>query len=406
MPGPVQLGPQRGQHRVPLPALGQRPGQLGADLADQVTERPQGPRRAQVVAMAAQQAPVRWQQPPQRPDQARLTDAGLAGDEHQPALAGHRLLGGQGELGELALTFEKHRPGHIASIAGDLTRDHGSADLIIHQTGLDPTRSVSTGRRSAPECVNVLVTWGNSAPRGSRPQTARSVGWCSASSGRLQTDLACSRWEPRRSRRVLSDRLDDQARQARSLGRGQARRQILGLVPCPQGAAGGSMLSEADQDGRMPTGPRPADGRGPAQQHPRAGAPFGGEALAVLHAEIASRDGRPRRGDLALGQVGHPAHLHAPERPHGLKDSTAGAGASSSDRTGSTQAWLTVGSLVESNRRAGKGQLTRSPDPSPGLYVHHVRLSAVCPAQVRGRVQPDRRSYGRGQRADEHRLDG
>ena len=171
MPGPVQLGPQRGQHRVPLAALRQRPGQLGADLADQVAERPQGPRGAQVVAVADQQAPLGRQQPAHRPDQARLADAGLARDEHQPALAGRRLAGGLGELGELALAFEKHRPCHIASIAGDWTRDHGSADLIIHQTGLDPTRSVWTGRRSARECVNVLVTWGvGRAARDSNPQ--------------------------------------------------------------------------------------------------------------------------------------------------------------------------------------------------------------------------------------------
>ena len=158
VPGPVQLGPQRGQHCVPLAALGQRPGQLGADLADQVPERPQGPRGAEVVAVADQQAPLGRQQPAQRPDQARLADAGLAGDEHQPALAGRRLVGGLGELGELAVAFEKHQPCHIASIAGDWTRDHGQ-------------------------------------------------------SARLPMDLACSRWvlvDPDGSRRVPSDRLDDQ----------------------------------------------------------------------------------------------------------------------------------------------------------------------------------------------------
>ena len=124
VPGPVQFGPQRGRHRVPLAALPQRPGQLGADLPDQVAERPQGPRGAQVVAVADEQAPVRRQQPAQRPDQARLADARLPEDEHQPALAGRRLLCGLGELGELALAFEKHRPCHIAGIAGDWTRDH------------------------------------------------------------------------------------------------------------------------------------------------------------------------------------------------------------------------------------------------------------------------------------------
>jgi hypothetical protein len=34
VPGPVELGPQRGQHRVPLAAFPQRPGQPGADAAD------------------------------------------------------------------------------------------------------------------------------------------------------------------------------------------------------------------------------------------------------------------------------------------------------------------------------------------------------------------------------------
>jgi energy-coupling factor transporter ATP-binding protein EcfA2 len=82
-----------------------------------------------------------------------LVDALVAGGlaalaAAEPTLAGRRLAGGLGELGELALAFEKHRPCHIASIAGDLTRDHGSADLIIHQTGLDPTRSVWTRLRS------------------------------------------------------------------------------------------------------------------------------------------------------------------------------------------------------------------------------------------------------------------
>jgi hypothetical protein len=125
VPGPVQLGPQRSRHRVPLATLRQRPGQPGADLADQITERPKGPRRAQVVAVADQQTRLGRQQPPDRPNQARLADARLAGDEHQPTLAGRRVTSGLGELGELTLAFEKHRPCHSASIAGDWTRDHG-----------------------------------------------------------------------------------------------------------------------------------------------------------------------------------------------------------------------------------------------------------------------------------------
>jgi hypothetical protein len=110
--------------------------------------------------VADQQTPLGRQQPPHRTDQARLADASLARDEHQPALAGHRVAGGLGELGELTFAFEKHRPCHIASIAGDWAHDHGSADLIIHQTGLDPTRSVWTRRRSPPECANAASDLG------------------------------------------------------------------------------------------------------------------------------------------------------------------------------------------------------------------------------------------------------
>ena len=42
--------------------------------------------------------------------------------------------------------------------------------------------------------------------------------------------------------------------------------------------------------------------------------------LAVTHAEVALRDGRRRRRDVALDQLGHPAHLQATERSDGLED--------------------------------------------------------------------------------------
>jgi hypothetical protein len=60
--------------------------------------------------VADQQAPLRRQHPGHRLDQARLADARLAEDEHQPAVTGRRVAGGVGQLGELALTFENHRP--------------------------------------------------------------------------------------------------------------------------------------------------------------------------------------------------------------------------------------------------------------------------------------------------------
>ena len=96
--------------------------------------------------MADQQARLGRQQPADRPDQARLTDASLPRDEHQPALAGRRLAGGLGELSELALAFEKHRPCHIASIAGDWTRDHvnllGSRRTWPAHVGCSPIQMV------------------------------------------------------------------------------------------------------------------------------------------------------------------------------------------------------------------------------------------------------------------------
>jgi len=99
--------------------------------------------------VADQQAPVRRQQPPDRPDQARLADPGLPEDEHQPTLAGRRLVGGLGELGELAPAFEKHRPCHIASIAGDLTHDHvnllGSRRIWPAHVGCTPIQTDREG---------------------------------------------------------------------------------------------------------------------------------------------------------------------------------------------------------------------------------------------------------------------
>jgi hypothetical protein len=82
----------------------------------------------------------------------------------------------------------------------------------------------------------------------------------------------------------------------------------------------GSMLSRIDQDGRIPDRPYPRTVRDQPEEHPRPGAPFGGEALTVSRAEIAPRDGRPRRGNVALDQLGHPASFHTAERSDGLED--------------------------------------------------------------------------------------
>jgi hypothetical protein len=70
----------------------------------------------------------------------------------------------------------------------------------------------------------------------------------------------------------------------------------------------------------FPTGPYPWTVGDEPEVHPWPGSPFGGEALAVFHAEIAASDCDPRGGDVTLDQLGHPARLHATERPDGLED--------------------------------------------------------------------------------------
>jgi hypothetical protein len=62
---------------------------------------------------------------------------------------------------------------------------------------------------------------------------------------------------------------------------------------------GGSMLFRVDQVAGCPTDPRPADFGDQLEEHPWPGAPFGGEALAVRHAEIATGDDGPHRASLA-----------------------------------------------------------------------------------------------------------
>jgi hypothetical protein len=134
------------------------------------------------------------------------------------------------------------------------------------------------------------------------------------------------------------------------------------------------------QDARQIPDPRTVGDQ--LEEHPWPGAPFGGEALAVRHAEIATGDGGPRQADVALDQLGLHWHLHAAERrtvskmtgtqrgsrarwrsftsplaittskassfqrDHaGSVVSTAGKAPSNSDRIRSTQARLTLGSL-------------------------------------------------------------
>jgi hypothetical protein len=89
MLGPVQLGAQRAEHPVPVPAVGDGAAELGPYAAHQVAERAEGARRREVVAIADEHPALGGQVRTDRLDQARLSDAGLAHDQHHgPAPAG------------------------------------------------------------------------------------------------------------------------------------------------------------------------------------------------------------------------------------------------------------------------------------------------------------------------------
>ena len=107
---PLQLGPQRLDDPAAVAGL-QRPGQRGAHAARQVAQRPEDPRRGQVVAVPDEQPALRRQYRPQRIHEAGLADAGLADDEHHRGVAALLLAGGRAQLGELPLAFQD-RPTH------------------------------------------------------------------------------------------------------------------------------------------------------------------------------------------------------------------------------------------------------------------------------------------------------
>jgi hypothetical protein len=58
-----------------------------------------------------------------------------------------------------------------------------------------------------------------------------------------------------------------------------------------------------------PTDPRPTDCRGRAGGAPQAWSAGRRRSARDPHAEIAARDRRPRRGDVTVDQLAHPAHL-------------------------------------------------------------------------------------------------
>ena len=117
------------------------------------------------------------------------------------------------------------------------------------------------------------------------------------------------------------------------------------------------------------------------EQDPRPGSPFGGEARAVTLSEVASRDGRPRRRNIALDQL---AHLHAAERRTASKTTkthrasrakgrsftsplaitTSKAGSVQPNHTGTVCALPSLRSVVTAGEGASSSQRTR-PVQSP-----------------------------------------
>jgi hypothetical protein len=108
--GPVgELLVHGAEDRVPLRdrrrGLGQRP----VAAAGHVPERTQRARRHQVVAHADQHASVRPRVLRERPDQARLADPGLAGDQHHRATIPAGLAQRLPQPAELRVTLEQAR---------------------------------------------------------------------------------------------------------------------------------------------------------------------------------------------------------------------------------------------------------------------------------------------------------
>jgi hypothetical protein len=181
-------------------------------------------------------------------------------------------------------------------------------------------------------------------------------------------------------------------------------------LTCGNGARG-SVLSRVDQDGRIPDRPIPVDRRRRA-----AGAPLAciagrrrsarrlptrdsGQRLQPALTRRRPRPARPpcapprhetagqprRRPGRSVGRGPGGAASHRPWRsrprrlhrssgttrgrcgrchPCGRSSAPRERGASSSDRTGWTQAWLTLGSLVERNRSGARAPGVRFPMPA------------------------------------------
>ena len=116
VPGPVQLVQQRGEERVPVAGVAQRPGQVGTDAAGEVADRAQHARRRQVVAVAHEEPRVGWEVVAQLAHQARLADAGLAGDQDHGTGSRRSEPGGVGQRRQLGLPLEHPALGHASMV--------------------------------------------------------------------------------------------------------------------------------------------------------------------------------------------------------------------------------------------------------------------------------------------------
>jgi hypothetical protein len=116
--------------------------------------------------------------------------------------------------GSLARTRRSERV--QLDLLGDATRHpsrqqrrRASGGVILDQLGGDANRRTQRAVRGRAFC-HLELGVGLQPEEESNPRPSDTSRDARRRTGRLRTDLACSRWMPSRSRRVPSDRLDDQ----------------------------------------------------------------------------------------------------------------------------------------------------------------------------------------------------
>jgi hypothetical protein len=113
----VELVEQRAEHRLARCVGGQRVGELAARLPGDVVDRPQRTRREQRVAGAPQEARAAGAR--DALCQRGLADPGLAGDQHDAAVAGPRLCQHLLKRPDGGITLQQlHRPTSVGHRTG------------------------------------------------------------------------------------------------------------------------------------------------------------------------------------------------------------------------------------------------------------------------------------------------